>query len=95
MSEELKTQIRAKEDELKAMSEKLANLNNKLYTVSLHTWNWADWKKLFDKNTILRNQLPDLQSKCEAKETQCHQEREDINKIHQQLENINKKLTKK
>jgi hypothetical protein len=39
MSEEIKVQIRAKEAELKEMSEKLANLNNKLYEVSLDKGN--------------------------------------------------------
>ena len=35
MSQEIRDKIRAKEDELKQMSEKLANLNNKLYSVRI------------------------------------------------------------
>ena len=35
MAEELRNQIRAKETELNELSEKLANLNNKLYSVIL------------------------------------------------------------
>ena len=34
MSSQLKAQIREKEEELKAMSEKLALLNNKVFTVN-------------------------------------------------------------